>query len=341
MPLKSKLFSGDPRLEDCAVRDAAHVQRGDRGPFVALIQDALNLLDKAGLTSDGIYGKDTAAAVLSYKQKRSIINRSYQTKADDIVGKMTIASMDDELSRTDKDIVCIYLVKEGVGGAVSSEASRAQSVRSSGFAITGSSNTPNDAEDRMMQSARARSIETLKTVIAMILKLQNAIVVSRIPRGAALTDEHKKTLEIMGRWLCFNPGAPVRALPILAGVRMLMEKNIAVKNSSGLPPRLSRKAGLAAFGLVTGGSDGIDNGVECGNSFFDFGGPNCHRDVMTHEFFHFLDIGHGGGGGMEPTHRDRITTTRQALDSADNIAQMISELVTPGGKTDACARRGE
>ena len=43
------------------------------------------------------YGPSTAAAVLSYKTKRQIINRSYQTTPDSIVGKMTIASLDAEM----------------------------------------------------------------------------------------------------------------------------------------------------------------------------------------------------------------------------------------------------
>jgi hypothetical protein len=43
------------------------------------------------------YGPSTAAAVLAFKRKRNIINWSYQTQADNIVGKMTIAAMDKEL----------------------------------------------------------------------------------------------------------------------------------------------------------------------------------------------------------------------------------------------------
>jgi hypothetical protein len=35
------------------------------------------------------YGPATSAAVLSFKQARNIVNRSYQTQADRIVGKMT------------------------------------------------------------------------------------------------------------------------------------------------------------------------------------------------------------------------------------------------------------
>ena len=61
------------------------------------IQTALNLLDGAGLKVDGAYGPGTAKAVLAYKTKRNIINRSYQTSADNIVGKMTVLQMDQEL----------------------------------------------------------------------------------------------------------------------------------------------------------------------------------------------------------------------------------------------------
>ena len=62
------------------------------------VQKALNLLDGANLDQDGTYGPATAAAVLAYKRKRSIINTSYQKTADNIVGIMTIQSMDRELN---------------------------------------------------------------------------------------------------------------------------------------------------------------------------------------------------------------------------------------------------
>lgn len=43
------------------------------------------------------YGPTTARAVRNYKERRGIINRSYQVAADDIVGVMTIARMDQEM----------------------------------------------------------------------------------------------------------------------------------------------------------------------------------------------------------------------------------------------------
>ncbi len=102
MPLHSQLFRGDSALEACLVHDAAHVVEGTRGPHVNKIQHALILLDGALIdgseVSAGLYGRSTANAVLAYKRKRRVINTSYQHTADNIVGKMTIASLDKEMA---------------------------------------------------------------------------------------------------------------------------------------------------------------------------------------------------------------------------------------------------
>jgi peptidoglycan hydrolase-like protein with peptidoglycan-binding domain len=95
--LQSTLLRGDPKLEAAAVSDPAHVTPGARGPHVEKIQRALNTIDNAGLVEDGIYGSATAASVLVYKRARKIINFRYQTQADNIVGKGTIASLDSEM----------------------------------------------------------------------------------------------------------------------------------------------------------------------------------------------------------------------------------------------------
>jgi hypothetical protein len=68
---------------------------------VTKIQSALNLLDHANIDclerQTSLYGRSTADAVLAYKKKRNIINRSYQKQADNIVGKMTMAFLDREM----------------------------------------------------------------------------------------------------------------------------------------------------------------------------------------------------------------------------------------------------
>jgi hypothetical protein len=101
MPLRSRIFANDPALEACLVQDSAHVTRGARGDHVAKIQAVVTFLDRSTIDAAEIaaktYGPSTAAAVLAYKRKRNIINPAYQTQADDIVGKMTIKALDDEL----------------------------------------------------------------------------------------------------------------------------------------------------------------------------------------------------------------------------------------------------
>jgi peptidoglycan hydrolase-like protein with peptidoglycan-binding domain len=101
MSLQSKLFSGDPKLEAAAVSNPAHIVPGAVGEHVGKIQQALMALDQAvidaGERAAKQYGSSTANAVLSYKRKRNIINLSYQTQADNIVGIMTMAALDKEM----------------------------------------------------------------------------------------------------------------------------------------------------------------------------------------------------------------------------------------------------
>jgi peptidoglycan hydrolase-like protein with peptidoglycan-binding domain len=101
MSLQSGLFKGDPRLEACLIQHPAHIKLGATGDHVRKIQMALSLLDglqmDSGDLADKTYGPSTAAAVLAFKRKRNIVNWSYETQVDNIVGKMTIAALDEEM----------------------------------------------------------------------------------------------------------------------------------------------------------------------------------------------------------------------------------------------------
>ncbi|MET0387030.1 MAG: peptidoglycan-binding domain-containing protein [Polyangiales bacterium] len=104
MTLQSRLFRGNAALEACLVNDSAHVTPGSTGEHVRLIQRALVYLGERSITGteyrSGVYGPTTTAAVLRYKQQRRIINTTYQTQADNIVGKMTIRQLDREVCGT-------------------------------------------------------------------------------------------------------------------------------------------------------------------------------------------------------------------------------------------------
>lgn len=101
MTLGSNLFKDNPRLAKCEISDPAHVVPGDTGEHVRLIQIALKEIDGVEIEETEVkacrYGTSTANAVLAYKNKRNIVNRAYQSKADNIVGKMTIASLDKDM----------------------------------------------------------------------------------------------------------------------------------------------------------------------------------------------------------------------------------------------------
>jgi hypothetical protein len=103
MPLVSNLFHGNARLNACLTSDPSHVTSGQTGEHVRLIQIALGHLDQAVIDPGELaahrYGPSTAAAALAYKQKRNIINRAYQTSADNIVGRMTMAALDKEMAQ--------------------------------------------------------------------------------------------------------------------------------------------------------------------------------------------------------------------------------------------------
>jgi len=102
MGLISRLFGNDFALQKCLVEDAAHVVPGAIGEHVAKIQTAVSRLDGYRIGPEETvkyhYGASTAAAVLAFKTRRRIINFSYQTQPDNIVGKMTIAILDKELA---------------------------------------------------------------------------------------------------------------------------------------------------------------------------------------------------------------------------------------------------
>ena len=102
MVLLSRLFRGVPELEACQAQNAAHITPGATGHHIRLIQTALCRLGFTNIVGvdyvRGYYGPSTAAAVLRYKSSRKIINSSYQTAPDNIVGKMTITRLDGEMN---------------------------------------------------------------------------------------------------------------------------------------------------------------------------------------------------------------------------------------------------
>jgi hypothetical protein len=119
----------------------------------------------------------------------------------------------------------------------------------------------------------------------------------------------------------------------------LILRNQIIRTSTGAVPPLLRNIG-ATFHAQADGWLNTDLGVSCGDPFFK-DGPNCQRDVLTHEWFHLLGINHGAGrnaqGAVVSVPRSSVTTTQNALDSADHLAQLVSEVTT--GTFDSCPNK--
>jgi hypothetical protein len=141
MALQSELFGGDAQLEAAAVSDGAHIKLGARGAHVGKLQLALIELDGASIDTDSSYGPATAAAVLAYKKKRGIINRSYQSQADNIVGKMTMAALDKEMLEREQvpaGPIRIRPVNPGPSGIVAARTVEARSTLRLAFSFNAS-----------------------------------------------------------------------------------------------------------------------------------------------------------------------------------------------------------
>jgi hypothetical protein len=99
--LEHPLFKDNTRLQSCLHHDKDHVQFGDVGDFVFAIQMALMTVDRLAIDPVEVqgrsFGDSTRKAVVKYKDKRKIINFSYEQGVDPIVGKMTIERLDDDL----------------------------------------------------------------------------------------------------------------------------------------------------------------------------------------------------------------------------------------------------
>ena len=358
--LQSAFFKSDSKLEACLIRDSAHITEGAAGDHVSRIQAALVRLDglliEASEVRAKLYGPSTAAAVLRFKRKRNIVNRSYQTQADNIVGKMTIGQLDRELFQLEHGrlgaVGCVIVQRTDYlrcNSIPSFDPNLQVGVLLSALAVTvAGAATAAPTEGQIMQKAFDDSRQSLRQAIK---RLDDLIAAVNNAKGKPLDAPTLLTLLAVVKWLNVDSKNPSSAITTVQSARLLLNNNLNLKTSTNTDPPLKRGGAVGVLdsqGNVVHTTKyhahtpgGPDTGMECGDDFFDVDGPRCRRDVVTHEFFHMLGIHHGGGATNGPTIRANIKTSVQALDSADNLAQLVAQLTTMGGRTDACTRKHE
>lgn len=173
------------------------------------------------------------------------------------------------------------------------------------------------------------SRRTLRLAVEKLNKLIEEVEAS-LGKGSAVTlsAENLKTMNCAIRWLNLPPLNKIglQANEAIKKARDLMKKNLELRK----PPFVRTPDGFH------GNKVNATVGLEFGETFFVEDGPNCRRDVMTHEIFHLLDIKHGKSDLSGATTGRTAFTTEECLDSADNLAQLVADITT--GRTDCCTR---
>jgi hypothetical protein len=187
----------------------------------------------------------------------------------------------------------------------------------------------------IMKRAFDASRDTLRTARKLLSDLKTTLTDAR-DKNQAVSQDAERVYDIVQRWLKIPPldakdkAVLSRAVSVLGQAVGLMDRNL---NLTGLD-LIRTPENVFGRGPLNDSS----HGMECGAAFFSHG-PNCQRDVITHEFFHMIGLGHGEPKGSPiPPYADRnaVNTPELALNSCDNLAQMVCEL--NGGTTDACTR---
>jgi hypothetical protein len=295
--LRSDEFKDDPELDACATKPSAHLQVGSHpGPHISKIQLALERLRPSGPAisatekSAMAYGATTAAAVLHYKRTHvpPIVNSTYQSAPDPIVGQMTIRAMDDDLFGTPL-------------------ASR------------------NDVADRALASSRDSLRAALLHLRTLRDDIRVLPAPSDPAFGGAMVNlltKHKRNIAVLSRRLVLIPPDPSSSnfkdaldkVIRLCEVNLSQGKTILAAGTTGLcnvsvNPRFSPND----HAWTNAGQP--DPKTHLCERFFATDPLDLQRDVITHEYFHLQ--------GLLDIH---VNNTNDAFRNANTIAQIVAFL---------------
>lgn len=307
MGLQSDHFKGDVALEACLVQDSAHVTEGAIGIHVSKIQSALAFLDKvtidAGELHQKRYGPSTAAAVLAYKQKRGIINSSYQNQADNIVGKMTIARLDKEM-----------IGKGGTTPPVPDVIvdTRPETIRRARLAS---------------QAACLRAAQAFENLLNDVVRAERMVGAEKVAMMAVLLRTHGRTIFVAKEFLKVDD-------PFSAGAQNTYRKASQLFNTNrntAIDIVGEGPTGKRCFKPAFAWTARLDAEprMSCCDAFFN-AAEDCRRDVITHEVFHAIGLIH-------VWETRPIRTSEDAMQDCNSMAQAAAFIVDPGRNKQSCA----
>lgn len=198
---------------------------------------------------------------------------------------------------------------------------------------------PPPAEQALINNA---NYQRLKNLGFALLSLDNINMALNDPAydKSKLSTDFAPDVSALAKWLKINP-ADADFKKNLMTAMSLIKKNIDLSTTPPAfyqtltGPKDAKGAVLCSTRAYAWSYVGDPStGVSCCDDFIK-SGPLCKADVITHEHFHLVGLGHGDRAGKGTARAER--TTAECLDSSDNMAQLVSEL--NGITTDNCPGR--
>lgn len=319
LDLTSAQFADSERLQS-AFDNNPPMRKGESGDAVKRFQQALLAqgaempVSTANGEPDGIFGNETERVVRQFQSDNEL-------SADGIAGRQTLGELD---NRND-------------GAEPFRPAKKKKRTKRKTPPVPPQ---PVLTDQQKIDQAQAQRQSTLVFAQFSLLGLQLGV------QAGLSNDELNKSfgpsVAAVAKWLNLKLGAPdyvekLRKAQELMGKNMALSTTPPVIHQLPTGPASSKgkvECAVPAHAWSYTGEPAV--GVMCCDPFFNTDGPLCRRDVLTHEYFHLVGLHHGEGSDGKSTSRDKMTTD-QALNSADNMAQLVSDLNATG--TDACPSR--
>jgi hypothetical protein len=258
------------------------------------VQEALAMLQPSSPISQTeiigeTYGRSTADAVLAYKRRRNIVNTSYQSTADDIVGTMTIQAMDDDL--------------------------------------VGSAAPRTEVMDRAFRDSRAAIRAALLILRKLKSDIDSAMGADEPQRGSAITQillSNARNIEVLARRLVVPSDvtspqfrdALDRLIPLLDQNQALPKSLFDAGLTGVCSPTFPANVAEGGVPFARTGNSLTPGKTHLCDPFFN-SNRFQQREVITHELFHLFG----------PAFTDHsVSSATEGLSNPNTLAQIVARL---------------
>jgi hypothetical protein len=178
-------------------------------------------------------------------------------------------------------------------------------------------------DQQTMQSADVR-----RTGMLLFAQSKLADLATAVRGGTGNSPAVAPTAAAVTHWLNVAQG-DAAFLSTVEKAQAIISKSLGIKTRVLRSPEGSTDCKQHPYAVSNVGIPVLN--IRCCNAFFE-AGQECQADVIAHEYFHLAGLHHGEAPGRSTTRA--AMNTAQALNSADNMAQMVSEISR--GTSDAC-----